>query len=287
MELNLLRREVAETKKIKDEKLRAEKEHMLKLTAIEQYFRKVKTEANFMADSVRKLEIQKAEIRADTEAHKLQGSESERELKEIRNREKKLMKKLSDVGKQISNSRLQCEEANQRKMQIELEFLQAKKETEEAEVKWRQAIKAKEDRVALVVEEARTFEIEKANARTELLRLQQKVEIGSQLEMDDCRRLEDELSRLHLCQRMAEVQLTENASSSESSAPMEYSSERRIGRRTCMMCLQNDVSIVLLPCAHQVLCFPCFERNCSAVGVNCPYCNVRIEQSIRPFGPSS
>ncbi|KAL7081863.1 hypothetical protein ACP275_14G065000 [Erythranthe tilingii] len=287
MERNLLRREACSEKdKMKDEKLHAEKEHMLKLTAMEQYFRKVNFEANFVTDSVRRLETQNAQIRADAEAVKLNGSESERELKEILKREKKWKKKLSDAGKQISNFRSQRDEEKQRAMQMKLELLQAKEEAEEAEVKRRQEIKAKEDMVALAAEEARTFEIGKANARTELLRLQQKVEIDSQIDMDNCRRLEDELSRLRLCQQMAEVRLTENASSSESSAPMECSSARRIRRRTCMMCLQNDVSVVLLPCAHQVLCFPCFQRNCSAVGANCPYCNVRIEQSIRPFGPS-
>ncbi|EYU29456.1 hypothetical protein MIMGU_mgv1a023125mg [Erythranthe guttata] len=141
--------------------------------------------------------------------------------------------------------------------------------------------------VALVVEEARTFEIENSNARTELLRLQQKVEICSQVDMENSQRLEDELPHLRLCRQMAEVQLPENARSSESSGPMEYSSERRIGRMTCMMCLQNDVSVVLLPCRHQVLYFPFFNRNCSAIRTNCPYCNVRIEPSIRLFGPSS
>ncbi|EYU29458.1 hypothetical protein MIMGU_mgv1a018820mg [Erythranthe guttata] len=282
MELNLLRREACSDKdKMKDEKLPAEKEHVLKLTTMEHYFRKVNFEANFITDYVRRLETQNAQIRADPEALTSNGSESERELKEIRKRKKKWKKNLSDVEKQISNNLSQCDEEKQRAITLRkrrrinrkstpyivpfgiIFFLPVQFQndvvlsTSGFIVKWRQ-------------EKARMFEIGKANARTELLRLQQKLELGSQAEMDNCRRLEDELMRLHLCQQMAEVQLTENARSSESSATMEYSSERRIGLMTCMMCLQNDQSVVLLPCAHQVLCFPCFERNCSAVGANCP-----------------
>ncbi|EYU29453.1 hypothetical protein MIMGU_mgv1a026762mg [Erythranthe guttata] len=333
MELNLLRREASSEKdKMKDEKLHAEKEHNDGTV-----FRKVNLDANFVIDS----------IRADPEALKLNGSESERELKEIRKRKNKWKKNLSDVEKQISNYRSQRDEEKQRAigphryclldmflastlrkrrriyrkstpyivpfgiilfLPVQFQNDVVLKESTTAyifmrpsfsgvrfrydinvqhmKVKWRQEIKAKEDMVALVAGEARMFEIGKANARTGLLRLQQKVELGSHVEMDDCRILQDELLRLRLCQQMAEVQLTENARSSESSATMEYSSERRIGRNTCMMCLQNDVSVVLLPCTHQVFCFPCFERNYSAVGANCPYCNVRIEHSIRLYGPS-
>ncbi|EYU36881.1 hypothetical protein MIMGU_mgv1a022406mg [Erythranthe guttata] len=127
MELNLLRREACSEKdKMKDEKLHAEKEHMLKLTAMEQYFRKVNFEANFVTDS----------IRADAEAVKLNGSETERELKESLKREKKWKKKLSDAGKQISNYRSQRDEEKQKGMQMKLELLQANEEAEEAEVNY-------------------------------------------------------------------------------------------------------------------------------------------------------
>ncbi|GER57838.1 RING/U-box superfamily protein [Striga asiatica] len=55
----------------------------------------------------------------------------------------------------------------------------------------------------------------------------------------------------------------------------------------CMVCMQNEVSVVFLPCKHQVLCFPCFGRICNAVGSRCPSCGVKIEEGIKAYGRST
>ncbi|EYU40293.1 hypothetical protein MIMGU_mgv1a021181mg [Erythranthe guttata] len=144
--------------------------------------------------------------------------------------------------------------------------------------------------LAIRGEEIRTAEIHKANSRAELTKLRQKREMESQLGRDDFQRLEDELSRLRVSQQMRESGDSSyedaEATSSESSAPID-TSERSFRHWICMMCLENEVSVVFLPCAHQVLCFPCHERNLSIVGAQCPYCHVGIEESIKVFGPSS
>ncbi|KAI3444873.1 hypothetical protein Pfo_001538 [Paulownia fortunei] len=294
LELKLLRMEKVDEEKTRSEKLYAEKSCILKLMETEHSLRKVNVEASFITDAVRRLEIANAQIRADTEAFKLNGSEFDRELKEVLKRERRCMKKLADAGKQRSIFQSQCEEEKQRVLQLEVELLQAEKEAEEAEMKWRQEIEEKEHMFALLAEEIRMVEIQKANSRAQLLKLRQKVEIDSQLAKDDHQRLEDELSRLRTSHQMPDILLEDvnflyddaEATSSKSSAPYE-SSEKTFRHWICMICMQNEVSMVLLPCTHQVLCFPCYEKNCKAVGARCPYCHVGIEDSIRVYGPSS
>lgn len=68
-------------------------------------------------------------------------------------------------------------------------------------------------------------------------------------------------------------------SSSSGSTALNASREKNIRH---WMCLRNEVSIVFLPCTHQVLC-----SNFKTEGGFCPYCHVKIEESIKAYVPSS
>ncbi|KAK6160495.1 hypothetical protein DH2020_003876 [Rehmannia glutinosa] len=194
-------------------------------------------------------------------------------------------------------------------MMFAIEVFQAEKESVEAEVRnsleldlekplcgyhqsdswrWRQEIKEKEKRFALLAEETRIAEIRKANSRSELLILRQKLEIESQLARDEHQRLEDELSR-RMPRQMSGVPMDDDnflyddieITSLESNVPGESSSSTHWNN---MICTHNQVSVVLLPCTHQVLCKNCYE---AAVETHCPYCKADIEQGIKVYGPAS
>lgn len=95
----------------------------------------------------------------------------------------------------------------------------------------------------------------RANLRAESVRLRQELETNRKLKLDELHRLEDELSRERMFQQMSNVSLElegdkflfngVEVASLEPSAPCE-SSRHWI----CMLCLKNQVSIVLLPCTH-------------------------------------
>ncbi|KAK4414347.1 MND1-interacting protein 1 [Sesamum alatum] len=269
LELKMLRMEKVDKEKGKNDKIHAEKSCVARLMETEQSLRKVNLEVSFMAESVRRLETKNSQFRADIQALKLNASESDREMKEVLTRERRCMKKLADFGKQTSIFRSQCEEEKQRLLQLELELLQVEKEAEEAEMQWKQEIKEREHMVAVLAEETRKLQIHKAESRIQLLKLRKKVEIDSRLARDDRKRLEDELSRLRISsQKLPDMLLEDDsfwctsieATGSSSSAPCE-SSQETSRHWNCMLCLQNDVSVVFLPCTHQVICFPCYEIN--------------------------
>ncbi|KAL8495802.1 hypothetical protein ACS0TY_019779 [Phlomoides rotata] len=147
---------------------------------------------------------------------------------------------------------------------------------------------------ALLPEQIRMVEIQRANSRVKLLKLQQNIEIDSQLPRDDLRRLEDELACLRLSREKPDALLEDvgfwyqidEASSSTRSAPDE-SSEKCSRQWICMMCLKNEVSVVFLPCKHQVVCSPCYSESFKTVGDRCPYCSAQIEESINVYRLSS
>ena len=56
--------------------------------------------------------------------------------------------------------------------------------------------------------------------------------------------------------------------------------ERLRTARTCVVCLDREISCVFLPCAHVICC-----SECAACLKQCPFCQVSIEKSIRSFHP--
>jgi hypothetical protein len=43
----------------------------------------------------------------------------------------------------------------------------------------------------------------------------------------------------------------------------------------CRVCFEREISVVLLPCRHRVLC-----RNCSDKCKKCPFCRITIEERL-------
>ncbi|PIM98722.1 putative E3 ubiquitin ligase [Handroanthus impetiginosus] len=290
LELRMLRME-AKMEISKDETMMIESSCTSKLVDTEKSLQEATHEASLVIEAVERLETTNAQIRADIEALKLNASESERQLKEVLKRERRCMKKLADNEKQTSILRSQCEEEKQRVRQLELELLQAEKEIEEIEIKWWHENKKKEHMFARLAEETKMADIQRANSRTQLRKLRQKLEVDHQLARDRQHKLQDELSHLqsHQMPKLPEdesVFYNFEATSSEPSASCE-SSEETVRRWDCMICLKNKVSMVFLPCRHQVICSPCYVRSCHMVRTWCLYCQVEIEDSIRVYGPNS
>lgn len=161
------------------------------------------------------------------------------------------------------------------------------------QVKWKQETKAKEEAVKLAEEERRAKEAAKVNAsrRQELLR--RKIELDFQRHKDDIQRLEEEFARL----KAYAVSNTTMSPSTDSEAksvkeanakPLTCDSPKTMHRnRACVACAKEEVSVVFLPCSHQVLCVSCNENHEKAAKPCCPCCNIRIEERIRVFGTSS
>lgn len=171
--------------------------------------------------------------------------------------------------------------------------------------KWREELKAKELAVAQVEEERRSKEAAEVSNKRKLEALRLKIEIDFQRHKDDNQRLEQELARLKLSAQSTELNHQPDnllrGKSEGAKAPgetitrmlheldkLEDSSEKEVNcDRECIICSKDEVSIVFLPCAHQVLCANCNDSYGKKDKATCPCCQVPIEQRVRVFGASS
>ncbi|OMO93171.1 Zinc finger, RING/FYVE/PHD-type [Corchorus olitorius] len=304
-ELKMLRMEREETQRLKKGKHTIEDSTMKRLSDMENALRKASGQVDRANAAVRRLETENAEIRAEMEASKLSASESVKTCLEIAKREKKCLKKLLAWEKQ--KTKLQEEIADEKEKIKELQRClgQIDQDQKETESKWRQEVKAKELALAKVEDEQHSKEAAEASNKRKLEALRLKIEIDFQRHKDDHQRLEQELARLKLSAQSTELNHQSNnlhTGKSEGAKPqgetiarllheldkLEDSSEKEINcDRECIICSKDEVSIVFLPCAHQVLCANCNDSYGKKGKATCPCCRAPIEQRIRVFGASS
>uniref|UniRef100_A0A7N0UXT6 RING-type domain-containing protein n=1 Tax=Kalanchoe fedtschenkoi TaxID=63787 RepID=A0A7N0UXT6_KALFE len=299
-ELKILRMErEEETQRLKKGKQNLEDSTMKRLSEMESALRKASGQVDRANAAVRRLENENAELRAELEAAKLSASEYLKICNEISKREKKTTKRLLAWEKQ--KTKLQEEITAEKKKITDLrqEIIQVEQAQKETEAKLKQQIKAKEQALAQVEELRRTKDATEAEykRRHEALRL--KIEIDFQRHKDDLQRLEQELSRLKLSAYPVSSPSTKN---SDSNKPHEDTCARMLNEldlmddsseteeymnRECVICKKDEVSVVFLPCAHQVICASCNETYGRKGRATCPCCRTSIEQRICVFGASS
>ncbi|KAL7607799.1 MND1-interacting protein 1 [Lactuca sativa] len=306
-ELKMLRMEREETQRMKQGKPGAEDPTMKRLSEMETALRKASGQVDRANAAVRRLETENAEIRAEMEASKLSASESVNTCLEVARREKKYLKRLLAWEKQ--RAKLQDDIAVEKRKigELQEEMIQVEAAKKAAEAKWKQEQKAKEEALTQVEEERRLKEATEANNKRKHESLRSKIEVDFQRHKDDLQRLEQELSRLKTMSSTNsdnKQHSTTNLSTPHTpngSHPtiarmlheldnLDDSDEKETGiDRDCIICLKDEVSVVFLPCAHQVLCATCNDEygTKGKAKATCPICRVPIEQRIRVFGATS
>ncbi|CAJ1929011.1 unnamed protein product [Sphenostylis stenocarpa] len=287
-------------KKGKEENEELEDPTMVRLLEMEEALRKACGQMDIATAGVEKLEAEKAEIKAELEACKLSASESVASCLQVAKREKKFLKKLLASEKQKAKIKQDISDEKQKILEIQEELAHIKQCAKEAEVMRGEEVKAKEEALALIAEERRSKEAAEANKKRNLKALSLKIDIDFQRRKDDLLRLEQEISFLKASAQSATLPARE----SEDAEPQreiiakllqeldnvpDLSGKDAIVNtdRGCIICGKDEVSVIFLPCAHQVMCTSCskeYGRNGKAV---CPCCRVPIEQRIRIFGASS
>jgi len=175
------------------------------------------------------------------------------------------------------------------------------------QIKIREDTRAKGENVALLEEERRKKEAAKADSDRRLEELRRKKEVESQCYKDDLRRLQDELNRLQKSTgtnqpavpsisppgmtnrstaRAPKQQHIQRPPATSNRPPLQPA-QKPSRRRECVVCKKEEACVILLQCAHQVLCVGCNKLQEDKGVVRCPCCSTKIEERIRVFGASS
>ncbi|KAI5063820.1 hypothetical protein GOP47_0020490 [Adiantum capillus-veneris] len=239
------------------------------------------------------------------EAAKLTAAEYVSTCQEVAKKEIKSVKKAQVWEKQKSKLQDELIEEKRQLTAVHQRLSQAKEQHQQAEVRCRQEKKAKEEALALVEFEKRAKEQAEVAFKRQEESLQRKAEAESQCHREEVRRLQSEISHLktslglqpaltwshsrpdisHNCSAESYKQINARLLAEIVSL---QNSQREIPRdRECVMCMNEERSIVFLPCAHQVICIECNQLHVKHGRKDCPSCRTPIQQRIRVYGVNS
>ncbi|XP_061990135.1 putative E3 ubiquitin-protein ligase RF298 isoform X1 [Rosa rugosa] len=305
-ELKSLRQEKEEVERLKKEKLTLEENTMKKLAEMDNALSKASGQVEKANSAVRRLEVENAALRQEMEAAKLRAAESAASCQEVSKREKKTLMKFQSWEKQkaLFSEELVTEKRKLKQLLQEIE--QARDLKEQLEARWQQEEKSKEE----LLEQASSIRKEReqleASAKSKEDQIKLKAENNLQKYKDDIQNLDKEISQLRLksdsskiaaLRRGVDGSYASKVSDVENSLDQkgsqmpfisdvvkdlhDYSETGGVKReRECVMCLSEEMSVVFLPCAHQVVCRTCNELHEKQGMKDCPSCRSPIQWRI-------
>ncbi|KAJ4845707.1 hypothetical protein Tsubulata_014577 [Turnera subulata] len=304
-ELKSLRQEKEEVERLKKEKQTLEESTMKKLAEMENALCKASGQVERANSAVRRLEVENSALRQEMEAAKLRAAESAASCQEVSKREKKTLMKFQSWEKQkiLLQEELATEKRTVAQLLQDVEL--AKQQQEQQEARWKQEEKAKEELLVQASSLRKGREELEASAKSKEAMVKLKAETNLQKYKDDIQKLEKEISELRLKVDSSKIaalrrgidgsyasRLTEvKYSPTQKESWMPYISELVKGfsdfetegvkrERECVMCLSEEMSVVFLPCAHQVVCTTCNELHEKQGMKDCPSCRSVIQRRI-------
>ncbi|KAK9992439.1 hypothetical protein SO802_027424 [Lithocarpus litseifolius] len=305
-ELKTLRQEKEEVERLKKEKQTLEENTMKKLSEMENALCKASGQVERANSAVRRLEVENAQLRQEMEAAKLRAAESAASCEEISKREKKTLMKFQSWEKQKTLFQEELSTEKRKVTQLLQELEQDKCLEEQLEAKWKQEEKGKEELLVQANSIRKEREQIEASAKSKEDMIKSKAEKNLQKYKDDIEKLEKEISQLRLKTDSSKIaalkrgidgsyasrlkDIRNGLDHQNSWAPyisdvvrdfQDYSESGGVKReRECVMCLSEEMSVVFLPCAHQVVCTTCNELHEKQGMKDCPSCRSPIQRRI-------
>ncbi|RDX97531.1 putative E3 ubiquitin-protein ligase RF298, partial [Mucuna pruriens] len=302
-ELQTLRQEKEEVERLKKEKQSLEENTLKKLAEMENALCKVSGQVERANATVQKLEVERAALSTEMESAKLRATETAASCQEVSSREKKTQMKFQSWEKQKSLFQEELIIEKRKLAQLLQELEQARMQREQVEGKWQQEAKAKEELLlqASSIRKEREQIEESGKSKEDMIKL--KAERNLQRYRDDIQILEKEIAQLRLktdSSKIAALRMgidgnyasrcldMKNGTAQEeprtsfiSELVVDHSVTGGVKReRECVMCLSEEMSVVFLPCAHQVVCTTCNDLHEKQGMQDCPSCRSLIQQRI-------
>lgn len=167
------------------------------------------------------------------------------------------------------------------------------------QARWRQEEKLKDDTLTEANAERKEREQLETSAKSQENALKLEAENVLQRCKNDIRRLEQQIAQLRLVTHSSNIatlrwgtdksyasRLSDGKRSNDSYVlakimdTQDLASEDLQRERECVMCLSEEMSVVFLPCAHQVVCTKCNELHEKKGMKDCPSCRTPIQRRV-------
>lgn len=125
-----------------------------------------------------------------------------------------------------------------------------------------------------------------ALGKAEEERIKAKAESDVKYYVENIKRLERDITELKLKSEYSRIVALKKGGGNESK-PRKVENHGGGGvakikrERECVMCLSEEMSVIFLPCAHQVLCLKCNELHEKEGMMDCPSCRGTIQRRIQ------
>ncbi|RZS08191.1 hypothetical protein BHM03_00039128 [Ensete ventricosum] len=319
-ELQTLRQEKEEVARLEKERQTLEENTRKKLAEMELAISKASAQVERANAAAHRLEFENTQLRLGMEAAKLRAAESAANCQEVSRREMKTVKMFQSWEKQqvLFQEELATEKHQLSQLQQQLEQVKKLRDQSEEgswlkevqvvwwlarmpnhEARWRQEEKLKDDALTDANAERKEREQLETSAKSQENALKLEAENVLQRCKNDIRRLEQQIAQLRLVTHSSNIatlrwgtdksyasRLSDGKRSNDSNISAkimdthDLASEDLQRERECVMCLSEEMSVVFLPCAHQVVCTKCNELHEKKGMKDCPSCRTPIQRRV-------
>uniref|UniRef100_A0A7N0VA66 RING-type domain-containing protein n=2 Tax=Kalanchoe fedtschenkoi TaxID=63787 RepID=A0A7N0VA66_KALFE len=305
-ELNILRQEKVEMAKLEQEKQSLKENTAKKLSELENAMYKASEKVKAANSAYKGLEAENAALRQELEVAQSQAAkyDANRQLAIKRDRER--LTSTQSCLKQRDSFQLELDAEKHKHAQTQQELRQATVILSRFEAKWEKESKANEELLLQAASIREEIEQVKASGKSKEEAINLKAESTLQKYKDDMQELEREISKLRLKLDSSKIaalrrgigeghvtattgmkksfhhQKPQNSIISKNSLGSQKINGGSFAKRhrECVMCLEEEMSVVFLPCAHQVLCAKCNEQHEKKGMKDCPSCRSAIVRRI-------
>ncbi|KAL8100853.1 hypothetical protein AgCh_032920 [Apium graveolens] len=307
-ELKALRQEKVEEEKLLKDKQMLEENTMKRLSEMDCALTNAKRQTEMANSSISKLEQKNLAMKQKLESAKLLGLKSSVELQDTVLKEQETLKKvqLCDSEKDVLLENVKSYKNKVAKLHKDVKKAEALCNQHEA--LWKKEEREKEKILAQASSIRKERERLEALAKEERRKIRQKADCELQKLKDNMKDLQEQIFKLRMEGESSRVAaLREGINGSHGSHPTDGNFPAKPGyllpnmykrlpvfqeisrsesvrekNRECTMCLADDISVIFLPCAHQVLCEECNERHEKEGATICPLCRAAIQTRFKP-----
>ncbi|XP_062022893.1 putative E3 ubiquitin-protein ligase RF298 isoform X1 [Rosa rugosa] len=306
-ELKALRQEKEEAGKFEKEKQVVEENTMKRLFEMEHALNNASSQVESANSTISRLQVNNSTLKKQLSSAKIMAIESAANLQEALERENKALKKVQAWEGQKGSLQEELETKKNKVAALQQDLGKAKNALHQIEARWKREIMEKETILAQADSMRNEREQREALTQVEEAKIKHKAEDDMQKYVEEIKLLESKLSELQTksdSSRIAalrrdaagsfgaclsdrkNVKPTKGSQSSTSFKKLTNSrdhlgTESLRQDRECVMCLSEEMSVVFLPCAHQVVCAKCNELHLKQGMKDCPSCRALIQRRIK------
>ncbi|XP_062199317.1 putative E3 ubiquitin-protein ligase RF298 [Phragmites australis] len=299
-ELQSHRKEKDEVDRLQEERRYLEESTRKKLLEMESAISRVNAQLEKADASARGREAENAQLMIQMEAAKRHAAESATNILDLLKKDENSLKRLQrwESQRALLQEDLAAEKSRLSRVQQQLQH--AKEQKDKVQARWRQEEAGKIEAIAHVTSERKEREQIETSLRSEENSLHLKAANDTRRYKSEIRALEQQIAQLKVSLDSSKVgapkwgadnktyalHLSEGRKNSNAqilsniAVPQDFDFDDIQRDRECVMCLSEEMSVVFLPCTHQVVCAKCSDLHEKQGMKECPSCRTPIQRRV-------